>query len=342
MDMSHKMLLSRDEFRALVLQRDEHKCVICKEPAQDAHHIMDRSLWPDSGYYLDNGASLCAAHHLEAEATTLSCLAIREAAKLKLMLPQHLYRDQDYDKWGNPILANGTRLRGELFDDENVQKALFTVLGLFTNRVKYPRTYHFPWSPAVSDDDRVLENLDGFHKQEIVATIKMDGENTTLYSDYAHARSIEYSPHESRNWIKALHGGICYDIPAGWRICGENAYAKHSIHYQNLPSYFLVFSIWNEKNECLSWDDTVEWSNLLGLKTVSVVWRGMWDQNIATNLYQSTYLGDPCEGYVIRVARKFHYREFRKVVGKYVREGHVQTHAFWMQRSVVPNKIKEK
>lgn len=335
-------LLSRDEFRALVIQRDEQRCVICGEPFQDAHHIMDRSLWPDGGYYLGNGASLCVAHHLEAEATTLSCATIREAAKVKLLLPEHLYKDQEYDKWANPIMPNGTRLRGELFDDENVQKALVTVLGLFTTRVKYPRTYHLPWSDGVSDDDRVLDSLDGFHNEDVVATVKMDGENTTLYRDYVHARSIDYSSHESRNWVKALHGRICYDIPEGWRVCGENIYAKHSIHYQNLPSYFLVFSIWNEKNECVSWDETVEWASLLGLPTVPIIWRGIWDPRIAVQLYQPTFSGDPCEGHVIRVSRKLHYREFRKVVGKYVRAGHVTTHAFWMQRTVVPNKLKEK
>lgn len=335
------VLLSRDAFREGVLQRDEHKCVICKMAAQDAHHIMERRLWPDEGYYLDNGASLCGEHHLEAEATILSCSEIREAAKVKLILPPHLYKDQEYDKWANPILPNGTRLRGELFDDASVQKALSPVLDLFTNRIKYPRTYHLPWSPGVSDDDRIMESLDGFENQEVVATIKMDGENTTLYNNYVHARSIEYHSHESRNWVKALHGRICYDIPEGWRVCGENTYAKHSIHYQNLESYFLVFSVWNEKNECLSWDDTVEWAKLLGLATVPVIWRGVWELDIVNKLYRPTNLGDSCEGYVVRVARSFHYREFRNVVGKYVREGHVQTQAFWMQRMMTPNKLAE-
>ena len=31
----------------------------------------------------------------------------------------------------------------------------------------------------------------------------------------------------------------------------------HSIAYDALPAHFLVFSIWNERNECLSWDETV-------------------------------------------------------------------------------------
>ncbi len=46
--MAHKnaqesLLLSRDEFRTLVLKRDKHSCVCCKVAAQDAHHIIEIS-----------------------------------------------------------------------------------------------------------------------------------------------------------------------------------------------------------------------------------------------------------------------------------------------------------
>lgn len=37
-------LLSRNEFRKQVFERDNYKCVICKEKAQDAHHIIDNDL----------------------------------------------------------------------------------------------------------------------------------------------------------------------------------------------------------------------------------------------------------------------------------------------------------
>lgn len=55
--------------------------------------------------------------------------------------------------------------------------------------------------------------------------------------------SSRYTP--SRDWIKALHGQIAHEIPEGWRLCGENLYARHSIAYDALPSYFTLFSIWD-------------------------------------------------------------------------------------------------
>lgn len=60
-------LLSRDAFRESVFARDKRTCVFCECPAVDAHHIIKRRLWPDGGYYLDNGASVCEAHHVQCD-----------------------------------------------------------------------------------------------------------------------------------------------------------------------------------------------------------------------------------------------------------------------------------
>lgn len=337
-------LLTRDEFREGVFARDGWKCVICKAPAKDAHHILERRLFPDGGYYLDNGASLCERHHIEAEQTTLTCEQVREAAGItRIILPPHLYQDQPYDKWGNPILPNGLRLRGELFQDQSVQKILEQggALASFTNRVKYPRTYHLPWSPGITDDDRIMDNTDRFTGEEVVVCVKLDGENTTMYRDYIHARSLEHNPHPSRNWVKALHGRIAYDIPEGWRLSVENLYARHSIHYKNLEDYAVLFAVWDEQNYCLPWDEVVEWGKLLDLTVCPIIYRGTWNEELIRNLHRDTYNGDECEGYVVRLAEKFHYKDFRNCVGKYVRKNHVRTHGHWMRQAMIPNEVKK-
>jgi hypothetical protein len=48
------ILLSRDAFREGVFTRDSHHCVACSttEGHFDAHHIIERRLWPDDGYWL--------------------------------------------------------------------------------------------------------------------------------------------------------------------------------------------------------------------------------------------------------------------------------------------------
>lgn len=330
------ILLSRDEFRNAVFTRDNGKCVICSRPAQDAHHIIERRLFPDGGYYLENGASLCGECHIKAEQTILSCQEIREKAGIhEIILPPHLYRDNTYDKWGNIILANRQRLKGELFFDESVQKIIQPVLHLFAKYVKYPRTYHLPWSEGVTKDDRVHENVDFFKGKEVVVTEKMDGENTTIYSDYVHARSIDAPSHWTQSFVRQLQSKIGYNIPEGWRICGENLFAAHSIKYDNLEDFFLLFSVWDDRNNCLSWNDTIEWATLLEVKTVPVIYRGVYDEKVIKNCYKGG-----SEGYVVRVADKFNYGQFRLSVGKFVRKNHVQTSQHWKFERIERNRLK--
>jgi hypothetical protein len=349
------VLLTRDQFRQQVFERDSHKCVICGAPAKDAHHIIDRSLFHDEGYYIENGVSLCEEHHLEAESTILSCEELRYHAGInQVVLPEHFEVEnfesiETYDHWGNIILPNGMRVKGELFYQENVQKVLSAagILHRFLKYTKYPKTYHAPWSPNVGRDDRVHSSMEYFLNKPLVATIKMDGENTNLYTNYYHARSINSAHHPSRSWVKSLHAKICQDIPDNWRLCGENLYAKHSIHYKHLKSYFYLFSAWNEANVALSWAETALWAQLMDIETVPVFFKGTCSsvselENKIEYSFQEYCRGskDEVEGYVIRIADSFPYRDFRKSLAKVVRKNHVQTDNHWMSEQVIPNILK--
>ncbi len=334
-------LLTREKFREMVFARDGHRCVFCDSPAVDAHHIMERRLWPDGGYYINNGASVCEKHHILCEETTISVEEVREACGItKAVIPPHLYSDQIYDKWGNPILSNGLRVKGELFFDESVQKILKQgkVLDTFTKWVKYPRTYHLPWSGNINSDDRVIESLEHFIGKRVIVTEKMDGENTTMYNDYIHARSVDGRSHSSRDWVKSFWSKISHDIPEDWRLCGENLFAKHSILYDNLSSYFMGFSIWNEKNICLSWDETIEWFKLIGIESVPVIYDGIFDEEKLKALSKNNNWSG-CEGYVLRVADEIHYSEFKNKAAKWVRENHIQTVKHWMYGQKIEKNI---
>lgn len=210
------------------------------------------------------------------------------------------------------------------------------------NYVKYPRTYHLPWSRSRTDDDKILRNVNHFIGKEVVVTEKLDGENCSFYSNHVHARSISSANHPSRDWVKMLHAMFAHEIPNGWRLCGENLYAKHSIYYDELPSYFLLFSMWNEENICLSWDDTVAYASMLGLGTVPVLYRGIFNEEIIKQCYtkKSLYNGEQ-EGYVVRVTESFHYDDFKYSVAKFVRKNHVQTDEHWLLKPIEPNGLKK-
>jgi hypothetical protein len=119
------VLLKRDDFREKVFKRDKHKCVWCGGIAVDAHHIVERKLFDDGGYYLENGVSVCEKCHLLAEMTIISCEQLREKAGINVtVLPQLFESDYVYDKWGNMILEDDSRLKGPMFNTEQVQKIL--------------------------------------------------------------------------------------------------------------------------------------------------------------------------------------------------------------------------
>jgi hypothetical protein len=209
------------------------------------------------------------------------------------------------------------------------------------NYVKYPRTFHLPWSKGLTTDDKKVESLSNFIGKRVIVSEKIDGECSSLYSDHLHARSIDSKHHPSRNWIKQFHSERKHDIPETYRICGENVYAMHSIFYDKLPSYFLAFSIW-EEDICKSWDETKELALLLDMQTVPILYDGIWDEEKIKACWTGlSKFGSTQEGYVVRLADSFKLNEFANSVVKYVRENHVQTDEHWINIPVKPNLLTE-
>nr|WP_245677774.1 RNA ligase family protein [Chondromyces crocatus] len=191
-----------------------------------------------------------------------------------------------------------------------------------------------PWSPGATSDDVRAADLSGLEGQEIVVTEKLDGENTTLYRDGLHARSLDSAHHPSRAWMKALHGRIASLIPAGFRVSGENLYARHSIAYEALESWFYAFSVWTGEDRCLDWDATVRFARRLGVPVPPVLWRGTMNVRALRALRLDL---SRQEGYVVRTIRGFSRDHFPRSVAKWVRSGHVQTDEHWMLGPVIPN-----
>ena len=84
--------------------------------------------------------------------------------------------------------------------------------------IKYPRTFHLPYSLSKTDDDKTLESDEHFKQmEEVIVTIKMDGENTTIYPNgYIHARSLDGNGKPWQKEVKALSANWFWNIPEGW------------------------------------------------------------------------------------------------------------------------------
>lgn len=224
-------------------------------------------------------------------------------------------------------------------------------------RFKWPRTYHFDFSPGLVNDDRRLPDLSGFfdsngNPRRVVGTIKIDGEGTTMNPIETFPRSADGRYHPSRDLMKAYHATKRSMIPEGWRVSGEYAYALHSLAYtpengNALPDWFLGFGIWNDRNVLLSWDETLEMFEMMDITPVQTVYDGPFDEKAIRKLAESIDTTRQ-EGLVVRVADAIPYPSgkgdrgrFFTEVAKFVRAGHVAAGSnHWQTGPVIPNHLK--
>lgn len=204
---------------------------------------------------------------------------------------------------------------------------------------KYGRTFHLPISPGATSDDKIMSSLDGLMVEDLVVTEKMDGENTTIHAGGSHARSPDSRYHPSRDWIKAFAAGISPYLAEDERIVGENLYARHSVAYDALPSYFLGFA-WIMEDEIQTWDLTLARFGELGIQPVPTLYRGPYRQGLFNGLAEALDFSRQ-EGFVARITDSFAETEMPRRVGKYVREGHVQSETHWMKAELIPNRLAE-
>ncbi len=198
---------------------------------------------------------------------------------------------------------------------------------------KYARTYHLPWSNP-SSDDKMADNTDNLIGREIIITEKLDGSNSGITKAGAYGRS--HATFTTNPWdveLRRLHTLIQNDIEDEF-IFGESMYAIHSIEYTNLDSYFYMFGI-RDNDVWLSWDEVEEYSYLLDIPTVPVLFRGVVNtekelRELVEGLVKNqSKLGGDIEGVVVRVSDRFDDDDFKNSLQKWVRKNHVKTTEHW-------------
>lgn len=119
---------------------------------------------------------------------------------------------------------------------------------------KYNRTYHLPWSPGTTSDDRISKSVDSLIGIDIVITEKLDGENCGMTKDGVYARS--HAAFTVSPWcreVRNIHNRIKSSIDEDVFLFGENMEGIHSIEYSNLTSYFYIFGV-RDGNIWIDWD----------------------------------------------------------------------------------------
>ena len=211
---------------------------------------------------------------------------------------------------------------------------------------KYGRTYHYPFSPGTTSDDRIQHDY-WKHIQKIptlIHTEKLDGENNCLSKRGVFARS-HAAPTVSA-WTESIcrFWQLIKNDLGDLEIFLENLYAIHSIEYRNLEHHFYVFGI-REHDRWLSWEETKFYAAMIGLPTVPElggvhlpVDQLRFEQDVLTltksrGTFEPHDAGDgkpaTIEGIVSRNADSYAIDDFAHNVFKYVRKGHVKTDQHW-------------
>ncbi|KAL0478215.1 hypothetical protein AKO1_008483 [Acrasis kona] len=213
------------------------------------------------------------------------------------------------------------------------------------------QTSHLPFSPCIQIDDNVVNLLqcsDLFVGKEVIITEKLDGGNCQLYQGRVYARTCKNeATHQSFSGIKSIYAQIKYLIPNNLALFGENMLGIHSIEYNNLKSFFYLFSILEGGTRWLGWDEIVDIAEEIGVPHVPLLFRGtfnsseeiqFWmDEHITKNSQVGSNTGP--EGFVIRTVDGCDVNDFEGSIAKYVRKNHVQTGVDW-KRTWKAAKIK--
>jgi hypothetical protein len=211
---------------------------------------------------------------------------------------------------------------------------------------KYGRTYHYPFSPGTTSDDRIQHDY-WQHIQKIptlIHTEKLDGENNCLSRHGVFARS-HVAPTVSA-WTESIRRfwQLIKNDLGDLEIFLENLYAIHSIEYRNLEHHFYVFGV-REHDRWLSWEETKFYAAMISLPTVPEMGtvqlladRSTFEQGVlaltkgrGTLEPHDVLSGQPTtiEGIVSRNADGYAVNDFAHNVFKYVRKGHVKTDQHW-------------
>lgn len=132
----------------------------------------------------------------------------------------------------------------------------------------YPRTRHLPWNPNAQREDLVATKAESkiiFTSSRMVVEEKIDGANCGMcvYDDHPLIRNRNSFIHKGNNkvrtpakmqfasifnWFyenidkfKVLNNSLGYEVS----IYGEWLYALHGIKYDQLPSYFVAFDVYD-------------------------------------------------------------------------------------------------
>lgn len=230
--------------------------------------------------------------------------------------------------------------------------------------VKYPRTPHLFGSSGTDDDKRLgaAASQRFLVDPSLIVEEKLDGTNVGLHFSSAGELVLQCRGHLI---TEGMHPQ--YDLFKQWAtvkrpvfedrladrflLFGEWLYARHSVHYRQLPHYFFEFDIYDkEQRVFLSLERRIERLEGLGVPTVPVIHRGPLDRKLLSSFVGpsrfDSQFENPATGRTDPLMEGLYFRtEADGVVtgrAKFVRPEFVERlkqSIHWQQQVLVPNTL---
>ncbi|CAD0112207.1 unnamed protein product [Aureobasidium uvarum] len=228
---------------------------------------------------------------------------------------------------------------------------------------KFPRTRHLLNIGSASRDDLILSSSDAqafLHPSDPFTTIvveeKVDGANLGISIDSSGAFKVQNRSHyvnsKSHSQFKKLDKWLddhyealntvldtANSQPGRWILYGEWLFAKHSIHYTNLPDMFLAFDLFDSDTDTfLSRDALSEKIRGTNIRQVNRLEIESLDEQSLLDLvrtHQSSYYEGVIEGVYLRRQKDGKTIDRAKIV----RSDFIAGDEHWNRRGVVPNNV---
>lgn len=213
---------------------------------------------------------------------------------------------------------------------------------------KYEKTYHlFPVTSKYNlDDTNVQRLLTG----EMIVEEKMDGSNVGIirhskgFALQKRGSLVGPSVHEQfdyfHNWASLLNYDKIMAVPRETLIYGELLYAVHSVYYDSLPEYVLVFDV-RQNGRWLNYDERSEFCTRYEFNMVPLIARGTFTKDELKKLMpiKSAY-GEFAEGMVVKRYAKHGYFRAKIVKPEFIKIIE-ESDEHWSRKQVKRNKVRE-
>jgi ATP-dependent RNA circularization protein (DNA/RNA ligase family) len=219
--------------------------------------------------------------------------------------------------------------------------------------VKYEKTYRIPVpqidvpGKSILSKDEVRLLLAG----KVSIEEKIDGANAGIirhkegFSLQKRGSLVGQSEHAQFQFFHGWANNIKYDqimsVPPGHLIYGELCYVVHTIYYDKLLDYFLVFDILNSRTG--HWMSRVERDNFchdFGFTPVPLITEGYFNLEDLWNLVpKKSAFGDTAEGIVVKRYRKKEYLRGKIVKPEFIK--HMEEHEHWMHQELKKNLVRK-